>query len=158
MAVGCCGAYEGVATWAFSQCLHYGKVNLHVLIYIYTTSCISRTVLISYRSNHHVLTSSQLSPSNPVVLQEHPEDPCDCVTVEIMVDGMALSKIMVHHQYATFDPAISSQEVWSVEISWRGFVLLVWGVDIDSVSFQDYVVKPPALDLDDWDLNTEVEV
>lgn len=63
---------------------------------------------------------------------------------------------MVHHQYATFDPAISSQEVWSVEISGRGFVLLVWSVDIDSVSFQDYVVKPIALDLDDWDLNTEV--
>ncbi|ROI57083.1 RING finger protein 17 [Anabarilius grahami] len=63
------------------------------------------------------------------VIPEHPEDPRGCVTVEIMVDGMALSKIMVHHQYATFDPAISSQE--------------------------DYVVKPPALDLDDWDVNTE---
>ncbi|KTF93026.1 hypothetical protein cypCar_00029060 [Cyprinus carpio] len=60
---------------------------------------------------------------------EHPEDPCGCVKVEITVDGMALSKIMVHHQYASFDPAISSQE--------------------------DYVVKPPVPDLDDWDLNTE---
>ncbi len=51
------------------------------------------------------------SPHKPVVLQEHPEDPCGCVKVEITVDGMALSKIMVHHQYASFDPAISSQEV-----------------------------------------------
>lgn len=133
MAVGRCGSYEGVATWAFSQCLHYGKVNLHVLIYIYTTLCISRTILITKRSNNHVFTSSQLSPTKPVVLQEHPEDPRGCVTVEIMVDGMALSKIMVHHQYATFDPAISSQEVWIVEISGIGFVLLVWVVDIDSV-------------------------
>ncbi|XP_059355870.1 RING finger protein 17-like isoform X2 [Carassius carassius] len=60
---------------------------------------------------------------------ERPEDPCGCVKVEITVDGMALSKIMVHHQYASFDPAIISQE--------------------------DYVVKPLVPDLDDWDLNTE---
>ncbi|XP_067300010.1 RING finger protein 17 isoform X2 [Pseudorasbora parva] len=70
-----------------------------------------------------------LGRSVNIYIMEHPEDPCGCVTVEIMVDGMALSKIMVHHQYATFDPAISNQE--------------------------DYVVKPPVLDLDDWDLNTE---
>ncbi|XP_077073070.1 RING finger protein 17 isoform X4 [Siphateles boraxobius] len=70
-----------------------------------------------------------LGRSVNVYIMEHPEDPCNCVTVEIMVDGMALSKIMVHHQYATFDPANSSHE--------------------------DYVVKPPVLDLDDWDLNTE---
>ncbi|XP_021334643.1 RING finger protein 17 isoform X1 [Danio rerio] len=70
-----------------------------------------------------------LGRSVNVQIMEHPKDPCGCVTVEIMVDGMALSKIMVHHQYATFDPAISSQE--------------------------DYVVKPPMPDLDDWDLNTE---
>lgn len=68
-------------------------------------------ILITKRSNNHVFTSNQLSPSKPVVFQEHPEDPRGCVTVEIMVDGMALSKIMVHHQYATFDPAISCQEV-----------------------------------------------
>lgn len=43
--------------------------------------------------------------------QEHPEDPCGCVTVEITVDGMVLSKIMVHHQYATYDPDFKSQEV-----------------------------------------------
>ncbi|XP_048049667.1 RING finger protein 17 isoform X3 [Megalobrama amblycephala] len=70
-----------------------------------------------------------LGRSVNVYIMEHPEDPRGCVTVEITVDGMALSKIMVHHQYATFDPAISSQE--------------------------DYVVKPPTLDLDDWDINTE---
>uniref|UniRef100_A0A8C1DMD7 Ring finger protein 17 n=1 Tax=Cyprinus carpio carpio TaxID=630221 RepID=A0A8C1DMD7_CYPCA len=70
-----------------------------------------------------------LGRSVNVHIMEHPENPCGCVKVEITVDGMALSKIMVHHQYATFDPAISSQE--------------------------DYVVKPPVPDLDDWDLNTE---
>ncbi|RXN29007.1 RING finger 17 [Labeo rohita] len=70
-----------------------------------------------------------LGRSVDVHIIEHPEDPCGCVKVEITVDGMALSRIMVHHQYATFDPAISSQE--------------------------DYVVKPPVPDLDDWDLNTE---
>ncbi|KAL1267800.1 hypothetical protein QQF64_033163, partial [Cirrhinus molitorella] len=70
-----------------------------------------------------------LGRSVNVHIIEHPEDPCGSVKVEIMVDGMAFSKIMVHHQYATFDPAISSQE--------------------------DYVVKPPVPDLDDWDLNTE---
>ncbi|XP_016093416.1 RING finger protein 17 isoform X2 [Sinocyclocheilus grahami] len=69
-----------------------------------------------------------LGRSVNVHIIEHPEDPCSCVKVEIMVDGMALSKIMVHHQYASFDPAIGSQE--------------------------DYVVKPPVPDLDDWDLNT----
>lgn len=70
-----------------------------------------------------------LGRSVNVHIMEHPEDPCGCVTVEMTVDGMALSKIMVHHQYATFDPDFKSQE--------------------------EYVVKPHIPDLDDWDINTE---
>ncbi|XP_055070435.2 RING finger protein 17 isoform X1 [Misgurnus anguillicaudatus] len=70
-----------------------------------------------------------LGRSVKVYIMEHPEDPRGCVTVEITVDGMALGKIMVHHQYATFDPDYKSQE--------------------------EYVVKLPVADLDDWDINTE---
>ncbi|XP_036430958.1 RING finger protein 17 [Colossoma macropomum] len=70
-----------------------------------------------------------LGRSVRVQVMELPENLRGMVTVEIMLDGMALSRIMVHHQHATMDPPISSHE--------------------------DYVVKPPAPDLDDWDLNTE---
>ncbi|XP_052004314.1 RING finger protein 17 [Xyrauchen texanus] len=78
-----------------------------------------------------VLLMKELLLGRPVTvhIMEHLEDPSGCVNVEITVDGMALSKIMVHHQYANFDSAISSKE--------------------------DYVVKPPVPDLDDWDVNTE---
>ncbi|XP_056611045.1 RING finger protein 17 isoform X1 [Triplophysa dalaica] len=47
-----------------------------------------------------------LGRSVNVHIMEHPEDPCGCVTVEITVDGMVLSKILVHHQYATYDPRL----------------------------------------------------
>ncbi|KAL7866157.1 hypothetical protein SRHO_G00114040 [Serrasalmus rhombeus] len=70
-----------------------------------------------------------LGRSVSVQVIELPENLRGMVTVEIMLDGMALSRIMVHHQHATIDPPISSLE--------------------------DYVVKPPAPDLDNWDLNTE---
>ncbi|XP_053090427.1 RING finger protein 17 isoform X2 [Pangasianodon hypophthalmus] len=60
---------------------------------------------------------------------ELPDDPRGLVTVEIILDGMPLSKIMMHHQHATFSLSVGSPE--------------------------DYVVKPPVPDLDDWDLNTE---
>ncbi|KAK3543926.1 hypothetical protein QTP70_031835 [Hemibagrus guttatus] len=56
-------------------------------------------------------------------------DPRGLVTVEIILDGMQLSKIMTHHQHATFSLSVGSPE--------------------------DYVVKPPVPDLDHWDLNTE---
>ncbi|XP_017324761.1 RING finger protein 17 isoform X1 [Ictalurus punctatus] len=60
---------------------------------------------------------------------ELPEDPRGLVTMEIILDGMPLSKIMMHHQHVTFSPSIGSPE--------------------------DYVVKPPLPDLDDWDLSSE---
>ncbi|KAF4086779.1 hypothetical protein AMELA_G00088320 [Ameiurus melas] len=60
---------------------------------------------------------------------ELPEAPRGLVTVEIILDGMPLSKIMMHHQHVTSSLSIGSPE--------------------------DYVVKPPLPDLDDWDLNTE---
>ncbi|KAI5628523.1 RING finger protein 17, partial [Silurus asotus] len=60
---------------------------------------------------------------------ELPEDPHGLVNVEMILDGMPLSRIMVHHQHATFNLPIGSPE--------------------------DCVVKPPVPDLDDWDLNTE---
>ncbi|TRY97078.1 hypothetical protein DNTS_027273, partial [Danionella cerebrum] len=69
-----------------------------------------------------------LGRSVSVLIMEHPKEPSGCVTVEIILDGMPLSKIMVHHQYATFDPTISKQ---------------------------DYVVNTPVMDVDLWDLNTE---
>ncbi|KAF7709854.1 hypothetical protein HF521_016704 [Silurus meridionalis] len=59
---------------------------------------------------------------------ELPEDPHGLVNVEMILDGMPLSRIMVHHQHATFNLPISPE---------------------------DCVVKPPVPDLDDWDLNTE---
>ncbi|XP_066515658.1 RING finger protein 17-like isoform X2 [Hoplias malabaricus] len=70
-----------------------------------------------------------LSRSVGVQVMELPDNPQGLVTVEIILDGMALSRIMVHHQHATIDPPIGS--------------------------FEDYIVKPPVPDLDDWDLNTE---
>ncbi|XP_072541367.1 RING finger protein 17 [Salminus brasiliensis] len=70
-----------------------------------------------------------LGRSVNVQIMELPENPRGSVTVEIILDGMALSRIMVYHQHATIDPLSSSPE--------------------------DYVVKPPVPDLDDWDLNTE---
>ncbi|XP_062861401.1 RING finger protein 17 isoform X2 [Trichomycterus rosablanca] len=64
-----------------------------------------------------------------VQVMEVPDDPRALVTVELMLDGMPLSRIMVHNQHATFDPAVEIPE--------------------------ECVVKPPVPDLDDWDLNTE---
>uniref|UniRef100_W5KUQ3 Ring finger protein 17 n=1 Tax=Astyanax mexicanus TaxID=7994 RepID=W5KUQ3_ASTMX len=70
-----------------------------------------------------------LGRSVSVQIMELPENLHGLVTVEIILDGMALSRIMVNHQHASFDPSISVPE--------------------------DYVVKPPVPDLDDWDLNTK---
>uniref|UniRef100_A0A8B9JI58 RING finger protein 17 n=1 Tax=Astyanax mexicanus TaxID=7994 RepID=A0A8B9JI58_ASTMX len=70
-----------------------------------------------------------LGRSVSVQIMELPENLHGLVTVEIILDGMALSRIMVNHQHASFDPSISIPE--------------------------DYVVKPPVPDLDDWDLNTK---
>ncbi|KAM9486561.1 RING finger protein 17 isoform 2-T2 [Clarias gariepinus] len=56
-----------------------------------------------------------------------PKDPRGLVTVEIILGGMPLSQLMVHHQHATFDPSFGNTE--------------------------NYVVKPPGSDLDEWDLN-----
>ncbi|KAK2850477.1 hypothetical protein Q7C36_009260 [Tachysurus vachellii] len=66
-----------------------------------------------------------LGRSVSVHVTELPEDPHDSVTVEIILDGMQLSRIMMHHQHATL-----------------------------SLS-EDYVVKAPVPDLDHFDLNTE---
>ncbi|KAG7331453.1 hypothetical protein KOW79_005422 [Hemibagrus wyckioides] len=63
------------------------------------------------------------------VFPELSADPRGLVTVEIILDGMQLSKIMMHHQHATFSLSVGSPE--------------------------DYVAKPPVPDLDHWDLNTE---
>ncbi|XP_076857432.1 RING finger protein 17 isoform X2 [Brachyhypopomus gauderio] len=70
-----------------------------------------------------------LGRSLGVQVMELPEDPRGLVTVEIMLDGMPLSRIMVHHQHATVDPDVSSTE--------------------------DYVVSAPVPNLDDWDINIE---
>ncbi|XP_035378869.1 RING finger protein 17 [Electrophorus electricus] len=64
-----------------------------------------------------------------VQVVELPEDPRGLVTVEIMLDGMPLSRLMVYHQHATAVPGSSSLE--------------------------DYVVKAPVPDLDDWDITIE---
>uniref|UniRef100_A0A8C7CAS3 Ring finger protein 17 n=1 Tax=Oncorhynchus kisutch TaxID=8019 RepID=A0A8C7CAS3_ONCKI len=61
-------------------------------------------------------------------VMELPEDPLGCLTVQISLDGMTLSRIMVHHQHASVDQAIAST--------------------------QELVVSS-HLDLDDWDIDTE---
>uniref|UniRef100_A0A673WF16 Ring finger protein 17 n=1 Tax=Salmo trutta TaxID=8032 RepID=A0A673WF16_SALTR len=61
-------------------------------------------------------------------VMELPEDPLGCLTVQISLDGMTLSRIMVHHQHASVDQAIAST--------------------------QELVVSS-HLALDDWDIDTE---
>ncbi|GAA6069592.1 RING finger protein 17, partial [Tachysurus ichikawai] len=70
-----------------------------------------------------------LGRSVSVHVTELPEDPHGSVTVEIILDGMQLSRIMMQDQHATLSLSVDSPE--------------------------DYVVKPPVPDLDHWDLNTE---
>ncbi|XP_036401470.1 RING finger protein 17 [Megalops cyprinoides] len=60
-------------------------------------------------------------------IMELPSDPLGNMTVQVLLDGMTLSRIMVHHQHATFDPAASAQE--------------------------EYVVTSSVTELDDWELN-----
>ncbi|KAI4883302.1 hypothetical protein NFI96_024399 [Prochilodus magdalenae] len=90
-------------------------------------------------------------------IMELPENQRGLVTVEIFLDGMALSRIMVHHQHATIDPAISEFDVR--EQVWNDHFRLCEIQDTYQYASvgvrQDYVVKPPAPNLDDWDLNTE---
>ncbi|XP_038863006.1 RING finger protein 17 [Salvelinus namaycush] len=62
-------------------------------------------------------------------VMELPEDPLGCLTVQISLDGMTLSRIMVHHQHASVDQAIASM--------------------------QEELVVSSHLDLDDWDIDTE---
>ncbi|KAK6309769.1 hypothetical protein J4Q44_G00196500 [Coregonus suidteri] len=62
-------------------------------------------------------------------VMELPEDPLGCLTVQISLDGMTLSRIMVHHQHASVDQAIAAT--------------------------QEELVVSSRLDLDDWDIDTE---
>ncbi|XP_061092080.1 RING finger protein 17 isoform X2 [Conger conger] len=64
-------------------------------------------------------------------IMELPSDPQGQVTVQVLLDGMTLSRIMVHHQHATFDPSVSAKEM------------------------QVPVVTPSLTELDDWELNTK---
>uniref|UniRef100_A0A4W5RKN9 Ring finger protein 17 n=1 Tax=Hucho hucho TaxID=62062 RepID=A0A4W5RKN9_9TELE len=43
-------------------------------------------------------------------VMELPEDPLGCLTVQISLDGMPLSRIMVHHQHASVDQAVASTQ------------------------------------------------
>ncbi|XP_030642398.1 RING finger protein 17 [Chanos chanos] len=69
-----------------------------------------------------------LNRSVNIHITELPEEPRGLVSVDINVDEMPLSRIMVHHQHAVFNSGHTDQ---------------------------DYVVKPSVPDLDYWDLNTE---
>ncbi|KAJ8352610.1 hypothetical protein SKAU_G00240860 [Synaphobranchus kaupii] len=62
-------------------------------------------------------------------IMELPSDPQGHVTVQVLLDGMTLSRIMVHHQHATFDPDVSAKEMHVP------------------------VVTPCMTELDDWELN-----
>ncbi|KAJ8246735.1 hypothetical protein GJAV_G00254800 [Gymnothorax javanicus] len=64
-------------------------------------------------------------------IMELPSDPQGHMTVQVLLDGMALSQIMVHHQHATFDPSVSPKEMHAP------------------------VVTSSATELDDWELNTK---
>ncbi|KAG9330401.1 hypothetical protein JZ751_025522 [Albula glossodonta] len=59
---------------------------------------------------------------------ELPSDPRGHVTVQVWLDNMPLSRIMVHHQHATFDPEVSQEE---------------------------HMVMASATELDDWELDTK---
>ncbi|KAJ8407109.1 hypothetical protein AAFF_G00287850 [Aldrovandia affinis] len=62
-------------------------------------------------------------------IMELPSDPRGHVTVQVLLDGMTLSRIMVHHQHATFDPDVSTQE--------------------------EHVVTSSITELDDWELDVK---
>ncbi|XP_035264204.1 RING finger protein 17 isoform X1 [Anguilla anguilla] len=65
-------------------------------------------------------------------IMELPSDPQGHVTVQVLLDGMTLSRIMVHHQHATFDPSVSATEMHVP------------------------VVTSSVTELDDWELNIKV--
>ncbi|KAM6970584.1 RING finger protein 17 [Aplochiton taeniatus] len=64
-----------------------------------------------------------------VQFMDLPSDSRGCVTVQISLDAMPLSRIMIHHQHASADPSALTQE--------------------------EYVLTSLAPDLDDWDIDTE---
>ncbi|KAJ8013110.1 hypothetical protein DPEC_G00049880 [Dallia pectoralis] len=62
-------------------------------------------------------------------VMELPADPLGCLTVQISLDGMSVSRIMVHHVHASMDPAVESMH--------------------------EELLVSSHLDLDDWDIDTE---
>ncbi|XP_071394673.1 RING finger protein 17 [Centroberyx affinis] len=64
-----------------------------------------------------------------VQVMELPTEPRDCLTVHISLDGMALSRILCHHQHASMDHSALAQ--------------------------QEHIMASPVACLDDWDIDTE---